>query len=370
MRCALVHDWLTGMRGGEKVLEALCDALPGADLYTLIHVPGAVSEMIERRPVHTSWLNHLPNVERYYRWLLPFMPSAVSSMRLKGYDLVVASSHCVAHGVSVSAGTRLLSYCHTPMRYAWDTLELYFPGKRRYDPRYLFLKMCAPELRRWDCAAAERVSEFIANSENVRKRIKCYYGRNASVVYPPVDTGFYRPLDISKDEFYLWVGALTPYKRFDIAIEAIVGMGRKLVVIGEGQDMASARKNAPPNVSFLGRQPDVVLREYYQRSRALLFPGEEDFGIVPLEIQACGRPVIAYGRGGALETVVGLDESPDNKPPTGLFFHEQTAQSLSEAILRFEKNEHLFKPGTARANAERFSRSKCVATLKKTLLVE
>ena len=368
MKTAIVHDWLTGMRGGEKVLELLCELLPQSDLYTMIYLPGSTTPEIERRRIVTSWLNRLPRVGRYYRYLLPVMPSAARRLNLRGYDLVVACSHCVAHGVDVEPGIRFVCYCHTPMRYAWDTLDLYFPGKRRLDPRYRLLRLLSGRLRDWDCRAAQRVTEYVANSHNVQRRIERCYGRDSMVIYPPVDTEYFHPLDEYPGSFYLWVGSMAPYKRMDLALAVFRKLDRELVVIGEGQDLGWARKRAARNVRFLGRQPDEVLRKHYSTCRALIFPGEEDFGIVPVEAQACGRPVIAYAKGGALETVVDIDALGRDAAPTGVLFREATADGLVEAVRRFERAESAFKPAAIRANALRFSRQQCEAALRNHLL--
>lgn len=371
MRCALVHDWLTGMRGGEKVLELLCEIFPDADLYTMFHVPGSVSPLIERRRIFTSSLNALPQVGAYYRNLLPLLPLAAGSMRLSGYDLVVATSHCVAQGVRVEPGTRFVSYCFTPMRYAWQTLGGYRQRlDSRWDFRYAGLRLLSRRLRDWDRRAAERVTEFVTSAVNVQKRIRRCYGRDAAVIFPPVDTDYYCPQPVPAGDFYLWAGALAPYKRIDLALEAFRKLGRKLVVIGDGQEMRRARKSAPPGVTFLGRQPDDVLRRHYSACRALVFPGEEDFGIVPLEAQACGRPVIAYGKGGALETVVDLDAAAPGRSPTGVLFGEASADGLAEAVLRFERNKGRFRSEAMRAHAMRFSTDRCREHLQRYLLRE
>jgi glycosyltransferase involved in cell wall biosynthesis len=367
VRSALVHDWLTGLRGGEKVLDVLCELLPESDVYTLVYVPGSATSRIERRRIVTSWLNRLPGVRRWYRYLLPVMPLGARGLKLRGYDLVVAVSHCVAHGAGVAAGTRFVCYCLTPMRYAWDMLGSYFPGGRRLDPRYWALRLLGGALRAWDRRAARRVGEYIAVSRHVKERIERRYGRDSAVVYPPADTDYYHPLDRPPGDFYLWVGTLAPYKRVDLALEAFAGLDRRLIVIGEGQDLARARRRASQNVCFLGRQPDEVLREHYATCRALVFPGEEDFGIVPVEAQACGRPVIAYGRGGARETVVDLAAAP-SRAPTGVLFSEPTPESLLEAVHRFELHEQAFAPTAIRAHALGFSRDRCKAALRGHLL--
>lgn len=367
MKTALVHDWLTAMRGGEKVLEVLCELLPSSDLYTMVYVPGRTTSRIEDRRIVPSWLNRLPGVGRYYRYLLPLMPAAASGISIRGYDLVVAISHCVAHGVKVAPGSRFVCYCNTPMRYAWDTANSYSVGRWGGDPRYWALRRLRRHLQAWDRRASTRVDEYISNSQNVRRRVLRCYGKDSAVIYPPVDTDFYHPAKVSVGDFYLWVGALAPYKRIDLALEAFRRLGRKLVVIGEGQDLAWARRTAPGNVELLGRQPDEVLRRYYRTCRALVFPSEEDFGIVPLEVQACGRPVIAYGKGGGLETVVGLDTAGTTGRPTGVFFDQPTAQSLVEAVLLFESHEHAFDPDVIRVQALRFSRTRCRQDLERYL---
>ncbi|KPL01484.1 MAG: hypothetical protein AMK75_04700, partial [Planctomycetes bacterium SM23_65] len=306
------------MRGGEKVLGLLCELLPASDLYTLIYLPGRLTPRIEQRRIVTSWLNRLPRLERYYRYLLPLMPSAAGGLKLSGYDLVVAVSHCVAHGVEVCGGTRLVCCCLTPMRYIWDAEGTYLAGRRRRDLRYRLLRRLGGAFRAWDRRAAGRVTEYLAVSHSVQERIKHCYGRDSRVIYPPVDTAFYHPVSSARGDYYLWVGALAPYKRIDLAIAAFSRLrDAELVVIGEGQDLAWARKAATPNVKFLGWASDEVLRRHYSSCRALISPGEEDFGIVQVEAQACGCPVIAYGQGGVRDTVVPLTDAADG--PTGVF---------------------------------------------------
>jgi glycosyltransferase involved in cell wall biosynthesis len=368
MRCALVHDWLTGMRGGEKVLEVLCEIFPEADLYTMAHVPGSVTPVIENRRIFTSCLDRLPGVGGYYRNLLPIMPWAAGRMRIEGYDLVVAVSHCVAHGVRVAQGARFVCYCLTPMRYAWDQLESYRPRGWRAGLQYRLLRRLQPRLQEWNRQAARRVTEYVSDCENVRERVRRCFDRESAVIYPSVDTDYFHPVEVAPGGFYLWTGALAPYKRMDLALEAFRALDRELVVIGEGQDLDWARRTAPPNVKFLGRQPDDVLRRHYAACKALIFPGEEDFGIVPLEVQACGRPVIAYGRGGVLETVVDLPEAAPPAGATGIFFREQTAAALVEAVRRFERSEAAFRTEALRANALRFSRQRCKVAFRDYLL--
>jgi glycosyltransferase involved in cell wall biosynthesis len=353
-RVALVHDWLTGMRGGEKCLEVLCRRWPHARLFTLLHRRGAVSEAIELLAPRTSFLQHLPHVHRYYRYLLPMMPAAAATWRIRRADLVVSLSHCVAKSVKPPAGAAHICYCFTPMRYAWHMRESYFGG------RVAGLKAKAvgwllAALRDWDRRTAERVTHFIAISQTVQRRILECYGRPSEVIYPPVDTDFYTPAPIPRDSYYLAVSAFAPYKRIDLAIDACNRLGRPLVIIGEGQDQARLRALAGPTVHFLGWQPDAVIRDHFRRCRALLFPGEEDFGIVPVEAQACGTPVIAFGRGGATETVIPLG---GRREPTGVWFDEQSADALIDAMTRFEAHAVQFEQSAARKQAVRFNHAR------------
>ncbi len=365
MRTAIVHDWLTGLRGGEKVLDLLCEVLPASDVYTLIYVKGSVTPRIESRPITTSWLGKLPGVRHYYRWLLPLMPSAISRMELKGYDLVVAVSHCVAHGVRVAPGTRFVCLSLTPMRYVWETSGAYRTN-RSHRLRYSLLSLIRNRFRRWDLRAAARVGEYVSISSTVQERLKQCYGRESRIIYPPADVDFFRRVG-APGEAYLWAGALAPYKRIDLALDAFRILDRPLVVIGDGQEMRRGKRRAGPKVTFLGRASDEVLREHYSSCRALIFPGEEDFGIVPVEAQACGAPVIAYGRGGVLDTVVPLGDK-SGRTPTGVFFDEATPDALADAVRRFEANASAFDPAAIRANAERFSRENAKAALAEYLL--
>lgn len=342
LRVVLVHDWLTGMRGGEKVLEFLCRRWPSAPLYTLIHKQGSCSRVIEDRPIVTSFLQKLPRVERYYRYLLPLMPWAVG-WRMPACDLVFSSSHCVAKGVTVPPGALHICYCHTPMRYAHQMQDSYLQDRGWSGPKKWLARKILARLADWDRRTAAGVTHFIANSQVVRQRIRACYGRDSVVINPPVDTHFYSPAHVAREDFYLVLSAFAPYKRLDLAIEMCRKLGRKLVVIGSGQDEKKLRHLANEHIQFLGWQPDEVLRDHLRRCQALLFPGEEDFGIVPVEAQACGTPVIAYGRGGATETVI--------PGVTGRWFDEQTVDSLAATIEQFEKERDTYDPARLRAHA-------------------
>ncbi|MBI4353064.1 MAG: glycosyltransferase [Candidatus Omnitrophica bacterium] len=344
------------MRGGEKCLEVLCELYPESPVYALFYEKGKLSPAIAKHPIIPSWLQRLPGIFRHYRYVLPLFPKAVETLDLKGYDLIVSTSHCVAKGVRKDKGARHLCYCFTPMRYAWSSFEEYFGRKNRLARS--ILRFWMERLKKWDLKRNEDVDAFVAISGHVKGRIREYYGREAEVIYPPVDTDFYTPDEKApREDFYLAVSALAPYKRMDTAVRAFSRLGRKLVVIGSGPEEGYLKSLAGKNVVFLGWQADGALRDHYRRAKALIFPGEEDFGIVPLEMQACGGFAIAYGRGGALETVV------DGK--TGIFFREPAAESLEKAVLRFEKTP--MSPLDARENALRFSRERFKREMKRKL---
>ena len=340
------------MRGGEKCLEALSELYPDARIYTLFLEKPKVSSALLRHEIRVSPLQRLPNIFAAYRYYLPFFPSAVESFSLGDRDVVISTSHCVAKGIKKKPGSKHLCYCFTPMRYAWGFFEDYFGGMNSWTkPPIRFL---LERMRRWDKASNDGVDRFIAISRHVKSRILEFYGRDAEVVYPPADTDFYTPdAAVPREDFYLVVSALVPYKKTEMAVGAFRRMNRKLVVIGDGPEKRGLERLAGPGTRFLGWQTDEVIRDHYRRARALVFPGEEDFGIVPVEAQSCGAQVLAYAKGGALETVTDR---------TGLFFNEQTEASLIDAIERFEASS--FDPLEAQANAVRFGRERFKSEMK------
>jgi glycosyltransferase involved in cell wall biosynthesis len=321
-----VHDWLTGMRGGEKVLAALARLYPEAPIYTLLHVPGSVSPELEARRILTSFVQRLPAAARRYRPYLPLFPAAAESFDLGGFELVISSSHCVAKGVRPAPGALHLCYCHTPMRYVWDRFDDYFGPGRASLPLRLVVRPLAARLRAWDARTASRVHRFAANSAYVAGRIQRYYGRESVVIPPPVDTAFFtpRPGPDAPGRYDLVVSALAPYKRLELAFEAYRGSGRRLLVVGSGPEASRLRALAPPEAELVGHVPDRELRELYRGCRAVLMPGVEDAGIVPLEAMACGRPAVVFGEGGGAESV--------EHGRTGLVFREPNAASLRAAV--------------------------------------
>jgi glycosyltransferase involved in cell wall biosynthesis len=356
-RVALVHDWLTGMRGGEKVLEALCEIFPAAPLYTLVRVPGTVSERIEARPIHTSFVQHLPAPGRLYRHYLPLYPLAVELWDLSSFDLVISSSHCAVKAVKVRKDAVHVCYCHSPMRYAWDQFDAYFGPDQIGKLKSRLMQPIMHAMARWDRATATRVDRFLANSQYVAGRIGRYYNRRSAVVYPPVATDFYTPESRSSARGFLIVSALVPYKRLDVAIEACRRLAAPLTIVGTGPEEARLRALAGPDTRFLGWLPDEEIRTLYRSAAATLLPGTEDFGIVPLESQACGTPVVALGDGGARETVVDGE--------TGVLVAEPTVEAFTAGLNR--ATEASFDPAAARANALRFSKEQFVTSIKAAL---
>ena len=343
---AIVHDWLTGMRGGEKVLQAICELHPDATLYTLLRVPGAVSTTIERHPIRTSFVQRLPGVARYYRHYLPLFPSAVELFDLDNYDLVISSSHCAVKSVVPSGVAHHVCYCHSPMRYAWDQFGAYFGADQIGKLPSQLMRPVMAGLARWDATTAGRVNRFLANSQYVAGRIRRYYNRRSTVVYPPVDTDFYRP-DPSRPAGpgALVVSALVPYNRLELAIEACRIARVPLSIVGQGPEEARLRQFGGDGVTWLGWRADEEIRDLYRRASVVLLPGTEDFGIVPVEAQACGTPVVAYAEGGACETVI--------PGVTGALVSEPSPAAFADAV-----RQVIDRPtdrGAIRANAERFS---------------
>lgn len=346
-KVALVHYWLTEMRGGEKVLEALAEMYPDADIFTHVYEPEHVSAAISRHRVITSFIDRLPFARRWLAQYLPLMPLALEQLDLRGYDLIISSESGPAKGIIPPLGATHICYCHSPMRYGWDMYQDYLAAAGWFTR--LMMRPAIHYLRLWDVTSAARVDHFVANSSHTRRRIAHYYRRSSDVLTPPVELPPFAP-DGRPGEFYLFVGQLTAYKRPDLAITALSSLDRPLVVIGHGEESARLRRLAGPNVRFLGWVSDEELRDHYARCRALVFPGEEDFGIVPVECMAAGRPVIALGRGGACDTVVDGE--------TGVLFDEPTVESLRAAVQRFESMERSFVPAALRTHAEKFSRAR------------
>ena len=352
LRVALVHFWLVGMRGGEKVLEALCRIFPRADIYTHVARPEALSDTLLAHEIRTTFIQKLPGSVRHYQKYLPFMPLALEQLDLRGYDLVVSSESGPAKGVIVRADVPHICYCHSPMRYLWDFYQDYLESAGPA-PR-LLMRPLFHRLRLWDYASAQRVDHILANSSTVARRVRRWWGREAAVVHPPVAVERFAAPDMSllhslpgspEPGYYLCFGELVGYKRVDLAVQACARTGRRLLVAGDGAERKRLEALGGPSVHFLGRVPDAALPALYAGCRGFLFPGEEDFGITPVEAMAAGRPVIAYGRGGVLDSVV--------EGETGIFFREQTVEALIEALDVFE--QRTFSRQAAVARAERFS---------------
>jgi len=346
-KVALVHDWLTGQRGGEKVLEVFAEIFPEAPIYTLFHFPGSQLPEIEKRQIITSFLQKWPFAKTKYRSYLPLFPLAAELFDLQDFDYLISSSHCVAKGGIPRPDSLHVCYVHSPMRYVWNQYFSYFAPKRLNFLGRILIPPIIHRLRVWDESSSHRVDYFVANSITVARRIERYYRREAEVIHPPVDTQFFQPSS-SQDDYYLIVSALVPYKKIDLAVAAFNQRGDSLKIVGQGPDYKKLKKMARTNIEFLGSLSPVDLLSVYQRARAMILPGEEDFGITSLESQSCGVPVIAYGRGGSTETVIA--------EKTGLFFDELTVKSLLDVLDKFQGLE--FNKVNIRENALNFSRDK------------
>jgi glycosyltransferase involved in cell wall biosynthesis len=345
MKVAIIHYWLVGMRGGEKVIEALCEMYPQADIFTHVYVPEMVSDRIRQHRVIPTFINALPRAAKMYKTYLPLMPLALEQIDLSGYDLIISSESGPAKGIIPPSDAIHVCYCHTPMRYIWNMYHQYRNGAGRL--ARLMMPPLTHYLRMWDVTSAARVDSFVANSTTVARRIHRYYGADAVVINPPVDTKAFSiaaPSDLG--DYYLMAGELVSYKRPDLAVRAFNETKQKLVVIGGGEMLEEIRRLAGPTVKVMGSQPFEVLKHHYARCRALIFPGEEDFGMVPVEAMASGRPVVALGRGGATETV--------KDGVSGVFFPEQTVEAIASAVERLTHIE--FDSRKISAHAEQFGR--------------
>lgn len=347
MRTALVHDWFSVPGGAESVFERIMRILPDSTIYALFNF-SENRAFLQGRMVQTSFLQRLPFVRKHYRQFLPLMPLAIEQFDLSAYDLVISSSHAVAKGVLTGPDQLHISYVHTPMRYAWDlTAEYLREAGVHWGLRSGMARLILHYIRLWDQAVSQRVDVMVANSHFVARRIQSYYRRHARVIYPPVDTTRFA-LEIEKDDYYLTAGRMVPYKRMHLIVEAFARMpNRRLIVIGDGPEAAKVRSRAAPNITIMGPQPVAALCQYMQRARGFVFAAREDFGITPVEAQSCGTPVIAFGKGGVLETVI------DGQ--TGVFYAEQSAAAIVEAIVRFERLSTTFDPYSIREHALEFA---------------
>jgi len=360
VRVAIVHDWLVTYAGAERALEQILTLYPEADLFSLVDfLPPGQRGFILDKPVKTSFIQSLPFSRKKYRSYLPFMPFAIEQFDLSGYDVVISSSHAVAKGVLTNARQLHVCYCYTPIRYAWD-LHFQYLREAKLDRglKGLAARMVLHYIRMWDVTTANRVDRYIGISHYIAKRITKIYGKEAAVIYPPVDIATYVP-QAGKEGYYLTASRMVPYKKMDLIVEAFTSMpDKKLVVIGDGPDLQKIRAKAGSNVKLLGYQPTSVMKEHLQKAKAFVYAAEEDFGIVTVEAQACGTPVIAFGKGGSLETINPLRAAGSNNDtdrPTGIFFYEQTVEALKAAVQQFERSHQIFDAKHMRSNAERFS---------------
>ena len=359
MKVALVHDFLLRMGGAERVLNEFSKMYPKAPIYTLLYDEEKCGEIFPRERVRTSTLQSFPKILRKrHKYLLPFMPTATEQIDLSDFDVVLSSSNAYVHGVVTNLRTKHLCYCHSPMRYAWDWTHNYFEENNLRGIKKRAVMNLLNKIRMWDQAAADRPTKFVANSATVQDRIRKYYRQEADVIFPPVDVKRFR-VGKGHEDYYLIVSTLTPYKRIDLAISLFNRLGRRLVIIGDGAARKQLEAMSGPSIDFLGFKPDSVVKEYIENCRGLIFPGEDDFGIVPVEAMAAGKPVLAYGHGGATETVVeGL---------TGEFFMEPTLESMEDGLARLMLNESVYNPTKIRRHANLFDREVFTENIKKAL---
>lgn len=353
MKTAIVHEWFITYVGSEKVVEQLLALHPEADVYTLVDfLPASERDFLKGRKIQTSFIQKLPFAKKYYRQYLPWMPLAIEQFDLSEYELIISSSHAVAKGILTGPDQLHISYVYSPMRYAWDMQHQYL-RESGLDKGILswYTRGLLHRMRLWDYRTANGVDHFVADSQFIARRIWKVYRREAQVIYPPVQIDNF-PIQETKKDYYLAASRMVPYKQMDLIIEAFNRMPeRYLVVIGEGPGLKKVKANAKSNIKVLGYQPTQILSQYMQGARAFIFAAQEDFGIIPLEAQSCGTPVIAFGRGGVLETIRGLDDAE----PTGVFFYEQTPEAIIKAVETFEDNRLKISPIACRQNAERFT---------------
>jgi glycosyltransferase involved in cell wall biosynthesis len=352
LRIAVVHEWLDSYAGSERVLREILVIYPQADLFAVVDVlSDADRAKLFGKRATTSFIQRLPFAKKHFRGYLPLMPIAIEQLDLANYDLVISSSHAVAKGVLTGPDQVHVCYCHTPIRYAWDLQHQYLREAGYSGLKSLIARAMLHYIRLWDYRTAAGVDQFVANSRYIARRIAKVYRREAKIVHPPVDVAAFS-IGIAKEDFYVTASRMVPYTRMDLIVAAFAQMPeRRLIVLGDGPEIEKIRRLAAPNVTLLGYQGDAVLRDHLQRARAFVFAAEEDFGILPVEAQACGTPVIAYGRGGVLDSIVGIGD-PRGAAPTGVFFHEQTAAAIAAAVMAFEAVS--FDPMDCRAQAERF----------------
>lgn len=347
MKIAIVHDFLLKLGGAERVVKVLADMYPNAPIYTLLYDEDTVSSVFPASRVRTSFLQNYPLfIRKKYRFLTHKMPRAVEELDFEDFDLVISSNTAFCHGIITPANTKHICYCHSPMRYAWDYSNEYREENNLFGFRGFLYARLIKDLREWDRAAADRPDKYIANSRNVQKRLKKYYNADSDIIFPPVDVDRFRAKE-GNSNYFLIVSTLAPYKKVDLAVQLFNKIGRRLVVIGEGPERKYLEDIAGENIDFLGFKNDETVKEYMENCRGLIFPGEEDFGIVPVEAMACGKPVLAYGKGGALESIVA--------GKTGEFFYEPTVESMEDGLARLMYNERFYKPHTIRKHALEFS---------------